>query len=228
MELNNVGNSAYTSNLVSQIKGEGQRKDAKAAGNATNTDTADETGVIYESSKDNEAVTSKKNSKVDSQTIAKLKADADARLSQLKGIVEQLISKQGKASETASIWDEFRQGILDGSIEVDEATAKQAAEDVSEDGYWGVKQTSERILDFAKALTGGDSSKAEQMRNAIKEGFDAAAKLWGDELPEISQKTYDAVMKGIDEWIKADSENSDAIANQVVGQAAAQTTAGTL
>ena len=63
-----------------------------------------------------------------------------------------------------------------------------------------MKQTSERILDFAKALTGGDSKKAEEMRAAIKKGFEAAAKLWGDELPEISQKTYDAVMKGIDDW----------------------------
>lgn len=49
------------------------------------------------------------------------------------------------------------------------------------------------------------------MRKAIQKGFDAAEKLWGDELPEISKKTHDAVMKGIDEWIKGpeDSEDSD-------------------
>lgn len=201
MSVGNVGSSTYTSDLVSQIKGNSQSTDAKTNEAVKSTE---ETGVVYEPSKDsaNTASSAKKSSKVDSATIAKLKADADARLSQLKGIVEQLITKQGTTAQNASIWSQFRQGVLDGSITVDEATARQAAEDISEDGYWGVKQTSERILDFAKALTGGDSEKAEEMRTAIKKGFDAAAKLWGDELPEISQKTYDAVMKGIDEWKK--------------------------
>ena len=216
MSLSNIGSNTYTSDLAAQIQGANQSKDATASTTATKTteSISSDVGVIYESSKDTDTSTississSKQSSKVDSETIAKLKADADARLSQLKGIVEQLITKQGTASDTASIWDQFRQGILDGSIEVDEATAKQAAEDISEDGYWGVKQTSERILDFAKAISGGDSSKAEAMREAIQQGFEEAAKLWGDELPEISQKTYDAVMKGIDEW-KNETETAE-------------------
>lgn len=199
MAVGSVGSNTYTSDLVSQIKGSSQNKDVKTE---SSTETTEDTGVVYEpsSKKSGTAASSKKNNKVDSDLVAKLKADSDARLSQLKGIVEQLISKQGTAAKNASIWDQFRQGILDGSISVDAATAQQAAEDISEDGYWGVKQTSERILDFAKAISGGDPEKAEKMRNAITEGFKAAAKLWGDDLPEISQKTYDAVMKGIDDW----------------------------
>lgn len=203
MSVSNVGSSTYTSDLASQIQGANQSKDAKSSTSATETKTGNDVGVVYETSKNSEKTgssTRSKNSKVDSATIAKLKADADARHSQLKGIVEQLISKQGKTYQNAGIWSQFRQGVLDGSISVDKATAAQAAEDISEDGYWGVKQTSERILDFAKALSGGDSDKAEKMRNAIKKGFDAAAKVWGDKLPDISQKTYDAVMKGIDDW----------------------------
>lgn len=198
MAISNVGNSTYTSELVSKIKGSSTSTDAKTSETKT-----DDTGVVYEPTKKTESSTStKKNTKVDSETIAKLKADADARLSQLQGIVEQLITKQGKTSDQVSIWSQFRQGILDGSISVDAATAKQAQEDISDDGYWGVKQTSERILDFAKALTGGDASKVEEMRAAIEKGFSQAAKLWGDELPEISQKTHEAVMKGLDEWAK--------------------------
>lgn len=165
------------------------------------TETTADVGVIYEPSA-SQTTSTTKNSKVDTATIEKLKADADARLSQLQGIVEQLITKQGKASETVSIWDQFRQGVLNGTISVDEATAKQAQEDISEDGYWGVKQTSERILDFAKALTGGDPNKVSEMRDAIEKGFSQASKLWGGELPEISQKTHEAVMKGLDEWEK--------------------------
>lgn len=198
MAVGSVGSNNYTSDLVSQIKGNSQNTDVKTD---SSKETAEDVGVVYEPSTKSEAATStKKNNKVDNDLVAKLKADSDARLSQLKGIVEQLISKQGTAAKNASIWDQFRQGILDGSISVDAATAQQAAEDISEDGYWGIKQTSERILDFAKAITGGDPEKAEKMRDAITEGFKAAAKLWGDELPEISQKTYEAVMKGIDDW----------------------------
>lgn len=199
MAIGNIGSNTYTSELAAKVKGTGTDKDVTASESATETS---DVGVVYEPSKETTQTSAKKNAKVDSETIAKLKADADQRLSQLKGIVEQLITKQGKTSETVSIWSQFRQGVLDGTITVDEATAKQAQEDISEDGYWGVKQTSERILDFAKALTGGDSSKVEDIRTAIEKGFSEAAKLWGDELPEISQKTHDAVMKGLDEWAK--------------------------
>lgn len=203
MAIGNIGSNTYTSELAAKVKGTGTNKDVTASESATETS---DVGVVYEPSKETTQTSAKKNAKVDSETIAKLKADADQRLSQLKGIVEQLITKQGKTSETVSIWNQFRQGVLDGTITVDEATAKQAQEDISEDGYWGVKQTSERILDFAKALTGGDSSKVEDIRTAIEKGFSEAAKLWGDELPEISQKTHDAVMKGLDEWAKQSTE----------------------
>ncbi len=211
MSVGNIGSNGYTNNLISQIKGS-TSTDAKTS-DAT-VKAKEDVGVVYEPSKDATSTAStKKNNKVDADTIAKLKADADARFSQLKGIVEQLIMKQGKASETVSIWEQFKNGVLDGSIEVDPATAKQAQEDISEDGYWGVKQTSERILDFAKAISGGDPDKAEEMREAIKKGYESAADLWGGELPEISQKTYDAVMKGIDEWKEQDEAAAAAATN---------------
>ncbi len=204
MSVGNIGSNSYTNNLISQIKGS-KSTDAKTTDVNTNT-VMEDLGVVYEPSQQTSNTSSaKENNKIDAETIAKLKADADEKFAQLRGIVEQLISKQGNASKTVSIWEQFKNGILDGSIEVDPATAKQAQEDISEDGYWGVKQTSERILDFAKAISGNDPEKAEKMRDAIKEGYDAAAKMWGGELPEISQKTYDAVMKGIDDW-KAESE----------------------
>ena len=212
MAVGNIGGNSYTSDLISQIKGN-TSKDAKTSEAAT-TQAAEDTGVVYEPSSE-AASTSTKTNKVNAETIEKLKADADAKLSQLKSIVEQLINKQSKASETASIWEQFKEGIMNGTIEVDEATAKQAQEDVSEDGYWGVKQTSERILDFAKALAGDDPNKAEQMREAITKGYESAADLWGGELPEISQKTYDAVMKGIDEWKKQDEAAATATTTSV-------------
>ncbi|MBQ4060383.1 MAG: hypothetical protein IJD40_15850 [Lachnospiraceae bacterium] len=204
-----MGSNSYTSDLISQIKGN-TSKDAKVTDSTTKK--TDDASVVYEPSGETTTTSSTKSNKVDADTIAKLKADADAKFSQLRGIVEQLISKQSKASETVSIWEQFKNGVLNGTIEVDPATAKQAQEDISEDGYWGVKQTSERILDFAKAISGNDPEKAEQMREAIKKGYESAADLWGGELPELSQKTYDAVMKGLDDW-KEEAEKAAATTN---------------
>lgn len=85
-------------------------------------------------------------------------------------------------------------------LEVDDATVQQAKADISEDGYYGVKQTSARILDFAKAVAGNDPDKLEEMRAAVEKGFAKAESMWGGQLPDICQNTYDTVMKGFDDW----------------------------
>lgn len=58
-----------------------------------------------------------------------------------------MMTKQGTAIANAdSMWS----FLADGNFTVDEETQKQAQADIAEDGYWGVEQTSDRILDFAK------------------------------------------------------------------------------
>ena len=158
------------------------------------TNPAEELGVVYEKSSDNNKVTSTKDNKA---IVAKLKADAEARTSQLRSIVEQLITKQGTAFGKATD-DEMWKFLAKGDFTVSADVKAQAEADIAEDGYWGVNQTSDRILDFAKALAGNDPDKAEEMLEAFKKGFEQATGTWGKELPEISQKTYDAVMAGFD------------------------------
>ena len=85
-------------------------------------------------------------------------------------------------------------------LKPDQATIDKAKEAISEDGYYGVKQTSERILSFAKAIAGDDPAKIDEMRAAVEAGFKAAGDVWGKELPGICRDTYDAVMKGFDSW----------------------------
>ena len=51
-------------------------------------------GVVYEPSK--QTTTQKPSKKPDANLVAKLKAESDARVSQLKSLVEQMISKQGQ------------------------------------------------------------------------------------------------------------------------------------
>lgn len=168
----------------------------KVQATATNTTTND-TGVVYEPS--GETAPTKKTYTQNTALINQLKADAEAQTAQLRSLVEKLISGQGNAIGTADdsgIWSFLRKG----DFTVDAATKAQAQADIAEDGYWGVEQTSSRILDFAKALTGGDPDKIEEMRNAFEKGFKQATKTWGDELPDISQKTYVATMQKFDEW----------------------------
>ena len=61
--------------------------------------------------------------------------------------------------------------LADGNFTVDEETQKQAQADIAEDGYWGVEQTSDRILDFAKALSGNDPEKADLLIDAFKKAL---------------------------------------------------------
>jgi hypothetical protein len=156
-----------------------------------------DTGVVYEPTTTAETA---KTYTPNTNLIAQMKADTQNRLSQLQGIVEKLMSKQGDAYGKANdIW----KFLAKGDYTVDAATKLQAQQDISEDGYWGVKQTSDRIVDFANALTGGDPSKIEEMREAFKKGFKQATKAWGGDLPDISQQTYDAVMEKFDQMASA-------------------------
>ena len=108
-----------------------------------------------------------------------------------------MMLQQGKAAgESGDMW-KFLAG---GEFTVDAQTKAQAQADISEDGYWGVNQTSDRILDFAKALASDDPEKADKMMEAFKEGYKKAEEMWGGKLPEISQKTYDAVLSKFEAW----------------------------
>lgn len=170
-------------------------KEKTSAEEVKSTKTAEDTGVIYERNTDTKTSSTKKTYKPDTASINKLKADADARTSQLRSLVEKIMGKQADTYGNANdIWSFLRSG----NYTVDPATKAQAQADIAEDGYWGVNQTSDRIIQFATALTGGDPDKIESMREAFKKGYAQAEKTWGGSLPEISQKTYDAVMEKFD------------------------------
>ncbi len=207
MSVNGV-TSSQTAAAYSYSAAENTKIDTTAAENAgssagSSSKPAD-TGVVYEPSK-TEAVSAPKTYKPDTNLINKLKADADARISQMRSLVEKMMAGQantyGKAND---IWSFLRKG----NFTVDPATRLQAQEDIAEDGYWGVNQTSDRIIDFANALTGGDPDKIEDMRSAFEKGFKKASKTWGSDLPDISQRTYDAVMEKFDKMAEEAKKNT--------------------
>jgi len=191
MELNGISSAVYQTATYTA-------KESKKVSDAPAK--AEEASAVYEKSETVEKATyDNKNPKVDQATIDKLKADAEARFASLASLVEKCLTKQGETYQFATLSD-LMKGVVEGKVKVDPEVVEQAKKDVAEDGYWGVEQTAERIVSFAKALTGGDASKLEEMRKAIDKGFGDAEELWGDELPEISAKTRDRINEMLDEW----------------------------
>lgn len=191
MNLNGINNSvsSYQENTYATNSTKKEQADIKT--------TSNEVAAVYEPSVESSKDSAKKTYKPDKATISQLKADAERHTEQLRSLVEKLLVKQvQKITDATNIYSLLREG----KVKVDPATAAQAQKDIAEDGYWGVKQTSERMFSFAKALTGGDPSKAEEMKKAFIKGYEDARKAWGGELPEISQKTYEATIALFDEW----------------------------
>lgn len=167
-----------------------------------------EAGAVYESSAKDAVKTSGTTTKTsNSALVSKMKADAQNRLDQMQSLVETMFKKQGIAIGTA---DDMWKKLASGNFTADADTIAQAKKDVAEDGYWGVSQTSDRIFDFAMALSGGDEDKMKDMLEAVKKGFSQATKSWGRDLPDISGRTYDAVMQKFDDYFNKDKNETDA------------------
>lgn len=161
---------------------------------STNKNQTVADGAVYEKS---DTTTKPKKYTQNAELVAKLKADQEALDNQFRSLVEKMMTKQGTAIGNADSMWKFLAG---GNFTVSASVKAQAQADIAEDGYWGVNKTSDRILDFAKALTGGDPEKADEMRAAFEKGFKQATGTWGKKLPDISHNTYDAVMKKFDDW----------------------------
>ena len=127
--------------------------------------------------------------------VEQLKADSAARQNQMTSLVQKMMTEQAGAFN-GTIW-EF---LASGNFTVDEAARKQAEEAISENGYYGVKQTSERLFSFASALAGDDVEKMKEMQAAMEKGFRQATRAWGKELPEICGDTLDAANKLFEDY----------------------------
>ena len=173
--------------------------------------TQEKTGVVYE--KGSTAVTGlyskMQMSKADrSALVNQLKADMEDQKQQLMNLVHKTLAGQvgtyGKATG-----DDIWKTLAGGNFTVDAATKAQAQKEISEDGYWGVKKTSQRLFDFASALAGDDVDKMKEMQKAMEKGFKMATKAWGRELPSISHDTMDAANKLFEDYYRSKEIVSD-------------------
>jgi len=123
---------------------------------------------------------------------------AEAGYDKLRAWVANLLQEQGINTKISMGDTEFDLAAIE---------PEQAQELISEDGYFGVEQTSELIFQFAIGIAGGDTSRIDAIKEGIDKGFAEAKKALGDWLPDISNGTYDAVMEKLDNWV-AQSETT--------------------
>ena len=138
-----------------------------------------------------------------------IKAMKDELEQRTQNLVQQMLGKQMDALTTAdeSFWQKFRTGEFTATQE----QIEQAQRDIADDGYWGVDQTSERIVKYAVALSGGDPDKLDTMISAFEKGFQAATKTWGGELPDLAHRTRDAVLSKFEDLKKQYAGQTDEV-----------------
>ena len=145
---------------------------------------------------------------VDTETIERLKSESEQRMANL---VQQMLGKQ---INQVNMLDAIQAGRFSAE------DIEQAKKDTADDGYWGVEQTSDRFVQYATALTGGDPDKLDAMIEAFEKGYAEAEKQWGGELPELSQKTREATLKKFqdlkDQYAQKNGATASAAAQNVL------------
>lgn len=197
--------ASYSASRADTAAKTDSKTDAAAA------DQAGKDGVVYdktdkpESSAKNPYSVNKMSKEERAALVEQLKADQESRQAQLTDLVKKMMGQQATTYANANDMWKF---LAKGNFTVDAQTKMQAQKDISEDGYYGVKQTSERLFDFASALAGDDVDKMKEMQAAMEKGFKLATKSWGRDLPDISQKTLDAANKKFEEYYES-KKNAD-------------------
>ena len=173
---------------------EEQGKDTAATKNSTSKSNKDR----VEFSRDTK-VSQKMSDEDRAALVQSLKADLNNQMTRFTNMMSQIFQKQGITGLTAQ-GDNFWQKIASGNFTVDAKTKSEAQAAISEDGYWGVKQTSQRIFDFAYALAGDNPEKMKEMQAAVEKGFEQAGAAWGGPLPSISGETHSAITSLFDDY----------------------------
>lgn len=181
-------------------------KDTSSTDKTTSDNDTKNNGVVFDKSKSTKNDSTNQIYNKDA-IISKLKADQQSRLESMQSLVEKLLNKQKGTFDLASLMKKNDVSGLNLSATFEEAaknadpdTIKAAQESISEDGYWGVNKTSDRLVSMAIALSGGDTSKADEMMAAIQKGYDRATSAWGKDLPDICKDTLEATKQKMDDW----------------------------
>ena len=196
---------AYGKTVLERTAAQTVSENEKAAGDAVKSSGSDREAVLdrAEFSKDTDIF---KMGEEDRAALVKsLKEDLDNQMTRFVNMMTQVFQKQGITAASAAD-SSFWKMMSSGDYAVDTDTRAQAQAAISEDGFWGVSRTSQRIFDFAQAVAGDDTEKMKEMQKAVEKGFRQAESAWGGSLPGICGETQQAIGNLFDEYYKAHQE----------------------
>ena len=185
---------------------------AAAAAVATQTSTKSTDEKSAKNANIQSAVSS---SKLDSETIEKLRALGGKGITNYyiaqfqqqtleisfnnfgsqSSVLDILSSDSSKATSILSQIDFASIGYTGKNLLAMNSTELNAL--VSEDGFFGIENTASRIADFVINGAGDDLEKLKKGFEGMKQGFEQAEKIWGDKLPQISQDTIDKAIEKV-------------------------------
>ncbi len=132
-------------------------------------------------------------SNADKVKVQELIADSEKRVAEFEEMIRSMIADQSGKYNLVYKGQKLY-------VSPEESAKAQAA--IAPGGEYSVEAVAGRIMDMAKALSGGDPSKIDELKKAVIQGFKEAEKAFGSALPQISRDTYDEVMKRFDQWEK--------------------------
>ena len=127
-----------------------------------------------------------------------IRDNANEMMFKSTSIQTNIMSLEDQFTKDYEDFQSFLSGIGYEGKPIAELSQDEAAQLVSEDGLFGIKQTSERIANFVINGSGGDEDRMRAGREGMLLGFAQAEQMWGGELPEISQKTMQAAIEMVD------------------------------
>ncbi|MCI8649700.1 MAG: hypothetical protein HFG20_06255 [Anaerotruncus sp.] len=197
MSINSIG--AYSAGLkgtaavrTAQKTEQTAQDTAAASTEKVNQDTFEKTGSSTQ-------VTYNRNTgknQLNSEQVQALQNAETKRQESFVQMLKSMVVKQGQKSNLT---------LFGMDLFVTPEQSAKAAAAIGEGGEYSVDAVAGRIMDMAKALSGGDPSKIETLRKAVEKGFKAAGVELGGKLPSISQQTYTEVMKRFDDWANESS-----------------------
>ncbi|WP_103624491.1 hydrogenase-4 component G [Campylobacter concisus] len=124
----------------------------------------------------------------------------------VKSSSSNLLAQSGLSFNAPKNLSEILSGLDLASIgyngkSLNELSSDEANDLISENGFFGIANTAERIASFVLNGAGDDVEKLKAGREGVTKGFEDAKKIWGGELPEISQKTIEKTLETLDKKI---------------------------
>ncbi len=120
---------------------------------------------------------------------------------EIKTSTRQGINDQNAIFHFNLLSDEDKASLLYNDRPISELSVDEANDLISNDGYFGIDKTSQRITDFVIKGAGNDLDRLKSGREGMLLGFQEAEKAWGGKLPNISYETLERSIEAVDKKI---------------------------